>query len=392
MTRLFPLLVAALLCAVPAAAAPGAPVDDSARLLAGMVPADPASPAMALTRNAAWQGLRTRADKSWQAYVQDDMGAIQAWSREQLADAPGGTVFYPFSGPDILNALNFVPQGRTYILLGLEPVGAIPAFGPGDAPALTSSMGAAMSALDEILGINFFLTNGMREEVGKHPFAGIAGIMSWFLVRTDHELLSARLVDVTADGALVAGKGGVEIVFRKRGSREERKAYYFSGDISDGGLAARPGLVRFLEAQGELTTYLKAASYLMFRSAFDDVRSLILDRSRAIVTDDAGMPWRYFGEKGFETRLYGDYSDPIKLFALRCQPDLKAAYAKGPVRGPLGFDFGYTYWHPHLVYAVRPAGLPIAMPVYDGTAAVGDDTWCDAASGRLMTKRTPRKK
>ena len=389
MTRLSLALAALLATAAPAVAGP---VDDSARLLAGLPPVDAASPATALTRNAAWQGLRTRADKSWQAYVQDDMGAIQAWSRAHLAEAPGGTVFYPFSGPDVLNALNFLPQGSTYILLGLEPVGAIPAFGPGDAPALTSSMSAAMSALDEILGINFFLTNGMRDEVGKQPYAGIAGIMAWFLVRTDHELLSARLVDVGADGALVTGKAGVEFVFRKRGGRDEKRAYYFSGDISDGGLAAKPGLLRFLEAQGELTTYLKAASYLMFRSAFDDVRSLILDRSRAIVTDDAGMPWHYFGEKGLQTRLYGDYSDPIKLFALRCQPDLKAAYAKGPVRGPLTFDFGYTYWHPHLVYALRPAGVPIATPTYDRTGAVGEDTWCDAATGRLVVRRTPGKK
>ncbi len=376
------LLLAALTLCSPTQAAN--PYDDSARLLAGLPPAAD-SPLAPMMRNATWQQLRTRADKSWADYVTDDMGAIQAWSKKELADAPPRTVFYPFSGPDILNAVNFLPQGTDYLLLGLEPVGMVPNFTPGNPGPLVSSMGAAMGALDEILGVNFFLTNGMREEVGKNPYAGIAGIMSWFLVRTDHEILSGRLVSVTADGALVDGNEGVEFVFRKRGTTQEKHAWYFPGDISDGGLAARPGLAKFILARGELDTYLKAASYLMYRPSFDDVRSIILDRSRAIVTDDAGVPWHYLPEKALDVKLYGEYHDPIKLFARRCQPDLKAAYAKGPKAGPVPFDFGYTYFQPHLVYATRPSDRAIAEPVLDGNAGVGDDTYCEG--GKLVVRR-----
>jgi hypothetical protein len=36
------------------------------------------------------------------------------------------TVFYPFSGPDILNALAFFPDGTEYIMFGLESPGRIP--------------------------------------------------------------------------------------------------------------------------------------------------------------------------------------------------------------------------------------------------------------------------
>jgi len=363
--------------------------DDSARLLAGLPPVSADSDVTPLTRNAAWQGYRTRADKSWRAYVEDDMTPIRAWSSNALADVKSGTVFYPFSGPDILNALNFMPSADGYLLLGLEPVGQVPKFGPADGLALTSSMGAAMAALDEILGVNFFLTNGMREEVGRNPYAGIAGIMAWFLVRTDHEILSGRLVTFTPEGELVDGKEGVEFVFRKRGSTREQRAWYFPGDISDGGLAKRPGLVKFIEKRGELSTFLKAASYLMFRPTFDDMRSIILDRSRHVVTDDAGVPWHYFPEKGFETRLYGQYHDPIQLFARRCQPDLKATYARGPTRGEITFDFGYTYFRPHLVHALKPAATAIASPAYDGSASVGEDTYCEG--GKLQIRRYGKK-
>jgi hypothetical protein len=377
------LLLAALLGSTAAQAASTA--DDSARILAGMLPAEPTSPLAPITRNAGWQGQRTRADKSWKSYVQDDMTTIRAWSKTELADIPARTVFYPFSGPDILNAVNFLPQGTDFVLLGLEPAGLPPDFKPGDTAQVMATMGLVMGALDEILGVNFFLTNGMRDEIGKHPYAGIAGIMAWFLVRTDHEILAARAVSLTAEGGLVDGREGVEFTFRRKGETLERHAWYFQGDISDSGLAQRPGLVKFVEARGELVTYLKAASYLMFRSSFDDVRSLILNRSVAVVTDDAGVPWHYFADNPtWEPRLYGQYHDPIKLFARRCQPDLKKVFAGGVSRGPIQFDFGYTYFQPHLVYAKRAAGRPIGGATLDGTTAVGEETWCEG--GKLVRK------
>ncbi|MEN9785013.1 MAG: hypothetical protein RLZZ299_277 [Pseudomonadota bacterium] len=364
-----------------------APVDDSARVLAGLLPAQASSPLASVTRNAGWQGQRARAEKSWRAYVDDDMTKIRAWSAKELADIPPRTVFYPFSGPDMLNAVNFLPQGTDFVLLGLEPVGLPPDFKAGDTATVMNSMNTVMGALDEILGVNFFLTNGMRDELAKNPYAGIAGIMAWFLVRTDHELLSARAVSLAPTGEVVDGKDGVEFVFVKRGSTERHRAWYFPGDISDAGLAARPGLVKFLVARGEMVTYLKAASYLMFRASFDDIRSIILSRSAAVITDDAGVPWHYFPEGGWETRLYGQYHDPIKLFARRCQPDLKKVYAGGASRGEVNFDFGYTYFRPHLVYARRPAGQPITQPVLDGSMTVGDDTYCEG--GKLVVNRTP---
>ena len=378
------LLVAALLLGSPLAHA-ASTADDSARILAGMLPAEPTSPLAPITRNAGWQGQRTRADKSWKSYVQDDMTTIRTWAKTELADVPARTVFYPFSGPDILNAVNFLPQGTDFVLLGLEPAGLPPDFKPGDTAQVMATMGLVMGALDEILGVNFFLTNGMRDEIGRHPYAGIAGIMAWFLVRTDHEILAARAVSLTPEGGLVEGREGVEFTFRRKGETLERHAWYFQGDISDAGLAQRPGLVKFVEGRGELVTYLKAASYLMFRASFDDVRSLILDRSVAVVTDDAGVPWHYFADNPtWEPRLYGQYHDPIQLFARRCQPDLKKVFAGGASRGQIQFDFGYTYFQPHLVYAKRRADVSITTSPRDGSAAVGQDTWCEG--GKLVRK------
>ena len=47
-------------------------------------------------------------------------------------------MLYMFSGPDFLYATSFFPNASTYVLAGLEPVGAVPDL---TNSALRSSMG-----------------------------------------------------------------------------------------------------------------------------------------------------------------------------------------------------------------------------------------------------------
>jgi len=94
---------------------------------------------------------------------------------------------------------------------------------------------------------------------------------------------------------------------------------------------------------------------LMHYREFSRVRDLVLDRSRFILQDDTGIPYRHFSPDEWDIRLYGDYVDPISDFSGVGQPDLKAAYADPAAVKPLPFRLGY-HWGSNkgsLLYLVK---------------------------------------
>jgi hypothetical protein len=78
---------------------------------------------------------------------------------------------------------------------------------------------------------------------------------------------------------------------------------------------------------------------------------------------------------GWETRLFGTYQKPIADFAGRCQPELQAAVTARS-RGPVPFDFGYTWRKPHLQLSLRNADNPVAEPRFDRSNRAGVGVSC----------------
>src|ERR1043165_5296532 len=61
----------------------------------------------------------------WKQFQQPNLERMRIWWASH-APAKYSTVFYPFSGPDIGNALAFFPDADSYLMFGLEPPGTIP--------------------------------------------------------------------------------------------------------------------------------------------------------------------------------------------------------------------------------------------------------------------------
>jgi hypothetical protein len=62
--------------------------------------------------------------RSWERLQKKNIDAIVKWRCENLPKKYNKTIFYPYSGPDILNAVVlFSPDGDDYIMFGLEPCG-----------------------------------------------------------------------------------------------------------------------------------------------------------------------------------------------------------------------------------------------------------------------------
>ncbi len=119
---------------------------------------------------------------------------------------------------------------------------------------------------------------------------------------------------------------GVRIDYLKPGDAALRSVYYFSCDVANPAFRPDSALYRFFIGLGNMTTFIKAGSYLLHWENFSTLRSLILDRSLFVLEDDTAVPYRFFKRGGWEVTLFGRYATPVKDFTNVEQMDLRAAY------------------------------------------------------------------
>jgi len=169
-----------------------------------------------------------------------------------------------------------------------------------------------------------------------------------FLVRAGKSIRDVTYGSLTNGGEFQqnrpgsGGTPGVRIQYVDNRSGQEQTLYYFTTDISDGGIASTPGFLRFCDHFGVGGSFLKASSYLMFESGFDRIRNFILTHSKTIVQDDAGIPISYFNQDKWNVRVFGNYVGPIAIFKQHYQPKLADLY-KNNAPPPLDFNFGYRW-------------------------------------------------
>ncbi|TAL35012.1 MAG: hypothetical protein EPN93_11200 [Spirochaetes bacterium] len=309
----------------------------------------PDSPFYAQSQNKQYASYKEQADKAWTQYDQVKFQKIVAWRDKYIRSDISTTVFYPFSGPDILNALNFFPDGEDFTMIGLESFGEVP--DPRNMPAdkVAANLNGVMHALRTLLNLNFFRTSEMMGDVKAESFSSITGLMMCFLARFKYEILDVHKVYVNGEGKLVEnetkGKNGdvpgIEIVFRKGKGQPLRRARFFKIDVSDNALKKTPHFVVYLKKQTGVTTFMKSASYLLSWDNFTTMRGVVLGVSDYIVQDDSGCPMKYFGEKEWKLTFHGTYT-LLQMFANQLQPDLQKAM-KEKSTGPLPFAFGYGF-------------------------------------------------
>jgi hypothetical protein len=339
---------------LPAPELPRDRYNDVALYISGMKLSD-TSGLYSLTKNAAWINYASVTGGTWKHFSDTKIKKITDWVQAEMPDISRDcrTLFYPFSGPDFLYAHAFFPHADTYLLVGLEPVGSVPE--PEKLQGAT--LGAFFRMLDlsisDALTLSFFRTNDMADEINHKLITGTVPVLMLFLSRTGNHIADMRFFDLQDNGTIAyrdAGPGnacnknaarGVEVAFSGKGDTHLRRLIYISADISDKGLARRSTVQSFLQhLPPDITTYVKSASYLMHKNYFSTMRSLILEKSSAVVQDDSAIPYRFFDQGTWDIRLYGTYSGPIELFKVHLEKDLKEAYSRDSKK--LGFRLGYA--------------------------------------------------
>ncbi len=334
------------LAIAPAARGAGpATVNDTARFLAGMRPS-PGSPLAVLARETGWKRHARAMTAAWAGLEQRQFARIRVWAAANLPPR-GGPVFYMFGGPDFVHAHAFFPHASSYVLSGLEPVGALPDAMKVSGQALAAGLESLHRSLGNFLQYGYFITREMGEQLRKGAFTGTLPLLYVFLARSGKTIHQVAFVSLSASGSVAPkrGKGAaraVRIVFSGRDGRM-RNLYFFRTNLADAGVA-KSGFLKFCAKLGTGASLVKSASYLMHVGGFSRVREFLLRHSAVIVQDDSGIPLRYFKLQKWRLRPFGQYIGPIEQFASRYQPGMAELFSKGRAR-PVNFGIGYR-WHP----------------------------------------------
>jgi len=297
-------------------------------------------------QRAGWNRHAAVTNAGWANEQARYLNRIDNWRRRTIDRRWNSEVaFYPFSGPDAANVLTFFPEAREYVMIGLEPVGCVPA---GMADYTPGYFSALRRSLDAILTINYFRTNDMQRDFNADNLRGVLPALLFMIARSGYTINAVTPVTITGNGMverrreeLKGETNGVTIQFSQ--GRTTRRMTYFSLNLQDSRLARKPGTMKYLASLPEADTLVKSASYLMHHGNFSVIRNVILARSRLVIEDDSGIPYRFFDTGNWDVRLHGSYTSPIELFASWRQDDLKLAFDSRKDVQPLDFAIGYRH-------------------------------------------------
>ena len=332
--------------------------NDTARFLAGM-PVDPRSPLAPLTQTIDWQQHAANFERAFAKLAYGKFARLHNFQDAYLPQSKGTipVAYYMFSGPDFMFLDQFFPNASTYIMCGKE------SLGPAPDPLRIGDLGSALANLENAmkssLTASYFITKDMKVDLQQQQLNGTIPILYVFLARADKTIQDVSYVSLDRGGNLREGgpggsTPGVRISYVDNPSGRKQTLFYFTTDISDGGIASNPGFIKFCEQHGDGASFLKSSSYLLFENGFNRVRDFLLSHSNLIVQDDSGIPITYFNRDKWNLRFFGTYVGPIELFKQHYQPRLTELFQQSnPPEFGIGFGYQWDFHKSNLIVAER---------------------------------------
>src|SRR6202453_4975152 len=257
-------LPATTAAAAPVAAAVPAPrveVNDVACFIAGLPVTS--GPLAALEQTPEWTSYAASLNARWAQLDTQRLQPIRLWTADAIAPLNTQRLFYPFSGPDFIYAATMFPNANTYILCGLEPVGTVPDIN--NLQPIDATLGWLQASVKTLIEAGYFVTKDMKVELNASPLKGTLPLICVMLVRLGDHITSIKSDSSHAEIHFVTPAGG-----------PERTVFYFSADLSNGGMGKRSAFLNFLRQARPDTAYVKSASYLMHGDELSAVRNFLL--------------------------------------------------------------------------------------------------------------------
>ncbi|MEC9036240.1 MAG: hypothetical protein VX588_05410 [Verrucomicrobiota bacterium] len=327
-------------------------IDITSRLLAGIsVPEE-----KDITSSENWKKHQQLMTKAWSRYKKNKLVPMRSGSEKNLSTQNQGKyIKYPFSGPDILHALYIFPEATNFILCGLEPVGKFPKSDILRGGNSNQALEEIRKILEESLRFSFFKTIDMRAELSKSFYNGTLPIMCLFLSGSGFSIRDIDFIKLNKDGTISELQGNhstgdaVQIRAVHENGREVL-VNYFRTNISNG-LILKSGFLKYLESIPKGESYVKAASYLMHKSYFSQIRNHLLSNSTTIIQDDSGIPIKHFNQSSWQMKYFGTYTKPIDLFEDHYQPNLREIYKQESQKLPFGTGYRWRKGQSNLIVA-----------------------------------------
>ena len=290
-------------------------------------------------------------------YKKSNLLPMKSWSEKHLSEIQQSkeTLRYPFSGPDILHALYMFPDTDHYILCGLEPVGSVPESSILKGESSEQALKEIRTILEESLRFSFFKTLDMRAELSDAIYEGTLPIMCLFLSGAGYEIKKIEKLLLNKDGT-VENLGTKKIrsdavqITAKDEQGKPIKVSYFKTNIANGYIN-KSGFLKYLQGLPKGISYVKAASYLMHKNYFSEIRSHLLSSSSAIIQDDSGIPIKHFPNNRWNIQFFGKYTAPIDLFKEHYQAEMKDLSENQAIKLPFGTGYKWRKGQSNLILA-----------------------------------------
>jgi hypothetical protein len=287
------------------------------------------------------------------------------------------TLVYPFGGGDLLSALTTYPEATEVTTLSLEHAGDPRRIEEMDKGPVAHSLALFRKSIAGLLCCN----DSTSKNLMQMERADIPSQLSFFMVGLavhGYEPVSLRYFTVQPDGTLhylgadeiaAAEKrtarrlnlswvspnfseafSNAELTFRLRGQKDAplRVHRHIAVNLSDRFMAKDGGVLKHLEAKGQVTAMTKAASYLLWNPAFVKVRDYLLGHMVFMVSDSTGIPPRFAKKAGFVQETYGKFTGPFLKTSKQYGDEFVQLWSGQPYR-PLPFRYGYPeatkHWH-----------------------------------------------
>lgn len=324
-------------------------LNEQARFIAGLS-VDAGSPLAELQNAKGWQRHSAALDAGWTKLDANRLSKMSQWAAEEVAPHidPKLPVVYLFGGPDAISVDVIYPDAPVYVLAGLERVGSMPRLETLTEAEIDRGLDTMRAAMRTTIDQSFFITSMVSGDLKRSKLQGVLPIILLMLARHGDEVLDAGPIFLDPTGVPTEGEtpkngvSGLRIRFLRGGTGPARELYYFSQDVANAALPARPGLLPFLKSLGPFNSFLKAASFILHDRHFSLTRDALLEGSRSILQDDSGLPFKSLPSSKWALTFFGQYTPQTGPFSDHYQTDLKTAWDAATVR-PLPFRTGYKH-------------------------------------------------
>jgi hypothetical protein len=306
-----------------------------------------------------WIAYKSQMDSAWDKMQSSRFTVMTNFYEENFSSyrKSEDNVYYPFSGPDWVNIYLAYPNGSSYTMAGLEPVGNIPnplaLTKPSELKNALTSFSKGFRTLKEW---GYYVTSWMGRDLNTAKLNGVIPIDYLFMIRMGCSIDNVEFLSLDENGKanvvsnLPADKinmKGVRITFR-HANKKQSVMNYFTGNLADAdspdyGHSYIKNYESYVKANVKnANSYLKASSYLLYNATFSKSLYLLLDCSKTILTDESGVPYDIIDRSKWDITLFGKYFKPTKDFTWIKQPALKADYtAASATIKPIPFFTGY---------------------------------------------------